>query len=224
MVTDISKERMELSRSLDRLFEESGKSRQAWADALGVTRGAMWQWSDGRTVPRAEVWLKVLEHASQTEVLDEAVADLLVALNVPLGKLGVKQPSRREGTLLDEIVARVSKDLVGRLAGLSFPDALGVLDGAMRQARRRERDGSWEDDLFEQFDHVVGPVLDTALDADDSTVDRARVGAAVWKATYEWALACPDEPITEGQVTRVVNDAVRGLVVEWGGALQSPSY
>lgn len=224
MAAEISEERRELGRSLDRLFEVSGRSRQEWADALGVTRGAVWQWSDCRTVPRAEVWLKLIEDAADVGAPDEAMADLLAALDVPLGKLGVKQPSRVDCTLLDEIVARACKDLGTHLATLPFRDALGVLHGAMSHAHRREREGEWETNLVQQFEHVLGPVVDTVLGPENGEVDRARLGAAAWRVTYDWAVARPEETINEGKVTRVVNDAVRGLVVEWGGSLRIPSY
>lgn len=224
MDAGISKERKELGQSLDRLFEASGRSRQEWADALGVTRGAVWQWSDCRTVPRAEVWLKLIEDATAIGVQADTVAELLDALDVPLGKLGCKQPSRKDVTLLDEIVARASKDLGLRLATLPFRDALCVLDEAMNHARRRESDGEWETHLAAQFEQVLGPVVETTLDADDVVVDRARLGAAAWRATYRWALARPEETISEGRVTRVVNDAVRGLVAEWGGSHSFPTY
>ena len=224
MATEITPERSELGRCLESFFEASGRSRAQWAEALGVTRGAMWQWSDCRTVPRAEVWLKLLEDGARLPVPDEVVTELLRALDVPLGRLGISQASRKDTTLLDEIVGKASRDLAAHLATLPFRDALDVLDGAMSHARRCQKDAEWEQTLETQFERVLPRVVDTAVDPSDTDVDRAMLGAAAWRATYEWALARPDESISEGKVTRVVNDAVRTLVMEYGGSLRNPSY
>jgi len=213
-----------LGRSLDRLFEASGRTRQQWADALGVTRGALWQWSDCRTVPRAEAWLKILDEAALLGVSHELVDELVDALDTPLGDLGVKQPGRKDATLLEEIVSHSSRELTERLGTLPFDDALGVLDVATGHAHRTRRDPEWESELAAKFDRVVGQVVETAVDPEDRTVDRALLGAAAWRATYAWALARPDEAITEGRVTRIVNDAVRELMMAWGGSIRFPTY
>ena len=222
--TSVTPERRALAERLDRLFEESGRSRAEWARALGVTRGAMWQWADCRTVPRPDVWLKILEDADRLPISEVAVSDLLVALDVPLGALGVRQSGRKETTLLAEIVERASGRLADQLRRIPFTQAIGVVDRAIGTARRAERDAEWEAELTLRFERVLRRVVDTAVDPQDVDVDRARLGAAAWRATYAWAIARPDEAITEGAVTRVVGVAVRGLVMEWGGSLRQPTY
>ena len=224
MGLEITEERREIANCLERMFAESGLTRRQWASMLGVTRGAIWQWLDCRTVPRPDVWLSLLRCAAEAGVDPEVVEALLASLDVPLGRLGAKQPSRRNATLLGEIVTKASSDLRERVTELPFLDALDVLDEAMSRARRTGRDRDWQENLTERFEHVVGQVVDTALATEDTEIDRARLGAAAWRATYDWALARPDEALDEGQVTRIVNAAVRGFVVESGGSLRSPVY